>query len=106
MKHPVGFEVVDGRGEMNDVWAVLTNVKQLVTFPYTIFAAFATAGVFLVLQDGQVTQRGTHDQLLAMPGWYADRLADRVPRRSSAGQPRVTVTGTGLLMMSRTGDVR
>lgn len=48
MQHPVGFEVVDGRGRMNDIWAVLTNVKQLVTFPHTIFAAFATAGIFLV----------------------------------------------------------
>src|SRR5690606_12240170 len=37
-----------GRGRMNDIWAVLTNTKQLVTFPHTIFGAFVTAAVFLI----------------------------------------------------------
>lgn len=60
----------------------------------------------LVLQDGRVTQRGTHDELIALPGWYRERSAGPAPRPSRPAQVRVTVTGTGLLMMSRTGDVR
>jgi ABC-type protease/lipase transport system fused ATPase/permease subunit len=60
----------------------------------------------LVLQDGRVTQRGTHDELVALPGRYRERSADPAPRPSRPAQARVTVTGTGLLMMSSTGDVR
>ncbi|HEX6336157.1 MAG TPA: thiol reductant ABC exporter subunit CydC [Jiangellaceae bacterium] len=59
----------------------------------------------LVLQDGRVTQRGTHDELVALPGWYRERWHELAAGGPPA-QARVTVTGTGLLMMSRTGDVR
>ncbi|MCO1339244.1 cytochrome ubiquinol oxidase subunit I [Kocuria polaris] len=48
MQHPVGTELVDGRGVMTDAWAVFTNNTALVTFPHTIFGAFAVAGAFLL----------------------------------------------------------
>ncbi|NEE00612.1 cytochrome ubiquinol oxidase subunit I [Phytoactinopolyspora halotolerans] len=48
MQHPVGYEIEDGKGRLTDIWAVLTNSKQLVTFPHTIAGAFVTAGVFLI----------------------------------------------------------
>ncbi|WIV17370.1 cytochrome ubiquinol oxidase subunit I [Paenibacillus polygoni] len=47
MQRPVGYEVVDGRAQMTDFWAVITNGQVLWEFPHTIFAAFATGG-FLV----------------------------------------------------------
>lgn len=47
MQRPVGFEVVDGRAELTDIFALLTNGQLLWEFPHTIFAAFAT-GAFLV----------------------------------------------------------
>lgn len=47
MQRPVGFEMNNGRAEMNDFFALLTNGQLLVEFPHTIFGAFAT-GAFLI----------------------------------------------------------
>jgi ABC-type multidrug transport system fused ATPase/permease subunit len=33
-------------------------------------AEVQTADLILVLQNGEVVQRGAHDQLIAEPGWY------------------------------------
>ena len=50
MQHPVGytFNPDTGRAELTDFMAVLTNKVQMVTFPHTIFAAYMTAGAFVV----------------------------------------------------------
>jgi cytochrome d ubiquinol oxidase subunit I len=48
MQHPVGVELIDGRAVMTDAWAVFTNNTAMVTFPHTIFGAFAVAGGFLL----------------------------------------------------------
>ncbi|MFC7678703.1 cytochrome ubiquinol oxidase subunit I [Paenibacillus sp. GCM10028914] len=47
MQRPVGFEINNGRAEMNDFLAIITNGQLLVEFPHTIFGALAT-GAFLV----------------------------------------------------------
>lgn len=47
MHHPVGYEFVDGRAQMNDFLAILQNPQLWVQFPHTLFSAFAT-GAFLV----------------------------------------------------------
>ncbi|MCR8642798.1 cytochrome ubiquinol oxidase subunit I [Paenibacillus sp. N1-5-1-14] len=47
MQRPVGFEVNNGRAEMNDIFALLGNGQLWWEFPHTIFAAFLT-GAFLV----------------------------------------------------------
>ncbi|MFB6468343.1 cytochrome ubiquinol oxidase subunit I [Cytobacillus sp. Hz8] len=48
MQNPVGYAIHNGRAEMNDFLAVITNQKLLVAFPHTIFASLATAS-FLIL---------------------------------------------------------
>ncbi|MDN5704792.1 MAG: cytochrome ubiquinol oxidase subunit I [Yaniella sp.] len=48
MQHPVGVEYVDGRAQMVDFWAVMTNPTLLVHFPHTIFGALAVAGSMLL----------------------------------------------------------
>jgi cytochrome d ubiquinol oxidase subunit I len=62
MQHPVGCRMPhppsgvgcvagatrNGRAELTDFWAVMFNKVQLGTFPHVIFAAYMTAGVFLV----------------------------------------------------------
>jgi len=48
MQNPVGYTITNGRAEMNDFFAVITNEKLLVAFPHTIFASLATAS-FLVI---------------------------------------------------------
>ncbi|SFG37291.1 cytochrome ubiquinol oxidase subunit I [Sporolactobacillus nakayamae] len=47
MQHPVGFHINNGRAEMNDFLALLTNPQLWVEFPHTIFGSFAT-GAFVV----------------------------------------------------------
>lgn len=48
MQHPVGFTIQNGRAEMNDFFALITNGQVWVEFPHTVFAAFAT-GAFLIM---------------------------------------------------------
>ncbi|HEY4389852.1 MAG TPA: cytochrome ubiquinol oxidase subunit I [Paenibacillus sp.] len=47
MQHPVGFEMNNGRAEMNDFFALITNGQLLVEFPHTVLGAFSTAA-FLI----------------------------------------------------------
>ncbi|MFO1443176.1 cytochrome ubiquinol oxidase subunit I [Bacillus sp. Bva_UNVM-123] len=48
MQNPVGFVIQNGRAEMNDIVAVLTNPKLWVAFPHTIFGSFATGAFFII----------------------------------------------------------
>ncbi len=48
MQHPVGVELVNGRPQMVDAWAVFTNNTALVAFPHTVFGSIAVAGSFLL----------------------------------------------------------
>ncbi|MEU7004823.1 cytochrome ubiquinol oxidase subunit I [Nonomuraea sp. NPDC046570] len=52
MKHPVGYEVVDGKARMNDLWAVLTNSTALAQVPHTVAGAFVVAGGFVLAVSG------------------------------------------------------
>ncbi|MCJ8012873.1 cytochrome ubiquinol oxidase subunit I [Paenibacillus sp. KQZ6P-2] len=47
MQRPVGFTMNNGRAEMNDFLALITNGQLLLEFPHTILAAFLT-GAFLI----------------------------------------------------------
>ncbi|GLW07661.1 cytochrome ubiquinol oxidase subunit I [Microtetraspora sp. NBRC 13810] len=52
MKHPVGYEVVDGRARMTDLWAVLTNSTALAQVPHVLGASFVVAGGFVIAVSG------------------------------------------------------
>ncbi|RHW43254.1 cytochrome ubiquinol oxidase subunit I [Neobacillus notoginsengisoli] len=47
MQVPVGFTINNGRAEMNDFMALLTNGKLWVEFPHVIFGAFCTGAFFV-----------------------------------------------------------
>ncbi|GBF76359.1 cytochrome ubiquinol oxidase subunit I [Paenibacillus sp. 598K] len=47
MQEPVGFEIVNGRAEMNDFFALLGNKQLWVEFPHVIFGALATGAFFV-----------------------------------------------------------
>ncbi|MBB2911737.1 cytochrome d ubiquinol oxidase subunit I [Streptosporangium becharense] len=73
MKHPVGYEVVDGRARMTDLWAVLTNSTALAQVPHVIAGSFVVAGGFVLAvcgynimrerraHPGETTPHGTHE---------------------------------------------
>lgn len=48
MQQPAGFILRNGRAEMIDFSALLTNPYVLVQFPHTIASGFVTAGVFVM----------------------------------------------------------
>ena len=47
MQHPVGYELVNGRAQMVDFGAIVTNPNVPLQFPHVVFAAFTTAGFFI-----------------------------------------------------------
>ncbi|WP_243292795.1 cytochrome ubiquinol oxidase subunit I [Bacillus sp. FJAT-47783] len=47
MQEPVGLVIRNGRAEMNDFFALMTNPQLLVEFPHTIFGALATGAFFI-----------------------------------------------------------
>jgi cytochrome d ubiquinol oxidase subunit I len=48
MQHPVGYEMgADGRPRLTDIWAVMFNSTQLVTFPHTMAGALMVGGAVM-----------------------------------------------------------
>lgn len=48
MQNPVGFELVNGRPQMNDFFAVITNPNVLLQWPHVVLGGFTTAGFFVL----------------------------------------------------------
>ena len=63
MQHPVGyrFNPESGRAELTDFWAVMFNKVQVVTFPHVIFAAYMTAGAFLLGVSAYLYMKKKHE---------------------------------------------
>ncbi|MBN3524218.1 cytochrome ubiquinol oxidase subunit I [Paenibacillus apiarius] len=47
MHAPVGYVFQNGRAEMSDFFAIITNPQLWLQFPHTLFAAFATGAFFM-----------------------------------------------------------
>lgn len=61
MQHPVGVELVDGRPQLTDIWAVLTNNTALTAFAHTIVGSIAVGGGFLLGISWYHLWRRRHD---------------------------------------------
>lgn len=66
------LSAVDAKTE----YAIIDNLKETRKGKTTIITAHRLSAVvhadlILVLQNGQIIERGTHDDLLALDGWYA-----------------------------------
>ena len=48
MQHPVGFVIRNGRAELNDFWAVVTQSYAVWMFLHTISGAYILAGFFMM----------------------------------------------------------
>ncbi|MGK9476486.1 cytochrome ubiquinol oxidase subunit I [Melioribacter sp. OK-6-Me] len=62
MQQPVGYAIRNGRAEMTDFFAIITNGHLWVQFPHVFFGAVATAG-FLILSISayQLVRKGKHE---------------------------------------------
>ncbi|MEV0345789.1 cytochrome ubiquinol oxidase subunit I [Nonomuraea sp. NPDC050680] len=86
MKHPVGYEVVDGRARMTDLWAVLTNPTAIAQVPHVVGAAFIVAGGFV----------------LAVCGYWL--LRTKAPMWRSAARAALLMTALAGAVVAGTGD--
>ncbi|WP_433517436.1 cytochrome ubiquinol oxidase subunit I [Nonomuraea sp. CA-143628] len=86
MKHPVGYEVVDGRARMTDLWAVLTNPTAIAQVPHVVGAAFIVAGGFV----------------LAVCGYWL--LRTKAPMWRSAARAALVMTALAGAVVAGTGD--
>jgi cytochrome bd ubiquinol oxidase subunit I len=67
MQNPVGYEIVDGRAQMNDFGAVISNPNVVLQFPHVIFGAFATGGFFVIAISAYRllrVEKGTDEHLM------------------------------------------
>ncbi|GAB5046448.1 cytochrome ubiquinol oxidase subunit I [Thermodesulfovibrio sp. TK110] len=48
MQHPVGYVLKNGRAEMVDFWAVVTNPYGLLKFAHTVLSGWVVAGFFVL----------------------------------------------------------
>jgi cytochrome d ubiquinol oxidase subunit I len=48
MQHPVGFVIRDGRAELADFWAVITQPFAIYTYLHTTFAGYIVGGFFVM----------------------------------------------------------
>ncbi|MEV0995046.1 cytochrome ubiquinol oxidase subunit I [Nonomuraea sp. NPDC050202] len=86
MKHPVGYEVVDGKARMTDLWAVLTNSTALAQVPHVIAGSFVVAGGFV----------------LAVCGYWL--LRTRAEMWRSAARAALVMTAIAGAVVAGTGD--
>jgi cytochrome d ubiquinol oxidase subunit I len=62
MQHPVGYEMVDGKPQLNDVWALFTNPVFIWGYAKVLFASLVTgAMVMLAVSAWQLRHRGDRD---------------------------------------------
>lgn len=61
MQNPVGYEIVNGRAQMVDFGAVVTNPNVFLQFPHVVLSAFATAGFFVMGVSAYRLLRGKDD---------------------------------------------
>jgi cytochrome d ubiquinol oxidase subunit I len=60
MQHPVGYEVVDGRAQLTNVWAVLSSTMFLMSLLHVLLAALVT-GAMLMLAVSVWQLRRNHE---------------------------------------------
>jgi cytochrome d ubiquinol oxidase subunit I len=65
MQNPVGYEVLNGRAQMVDFGAIVSNPNVFLQFPHVVFGSFTTAGFFIVAISGyRLLRRTTADEQL------------------------------------------
>src|SRR3954453_4804456 len=75
MQHPVGYQLNNGRAELSNIWAVLTNPVFLWGYAHVLPAALVTGSVVMLAVSAWHLRRGSDTDLFARSA----RLALVVP---------------------------
>ena len=60
MQSPVGYALRNGRAEMTDLWALITNPYVFQQFPHVVLSGLVTAGVFVTAISAYHLLKNTH----------------------------------------------
>lgn len=101
MQHPVGYtyNAANGRAELTDFFAVMTNKVQLITFPHVVLAAYMVAG-------GVVMGVGLHLMRREALKAKAGTDAPDVPLYRKAARMGAVLTLVAGLGVAVTGDIQ
>jgi cytochrome bd-type quinol oxidase subunit 1 len=62
MQHPVGYTMVHGKPQLNDVWAVLTNPVFLWGYAHVLLASLVTGSAIMLAVSAWQLRRGHHPE--------------------------------------------
>jgi cytochrome bd ubiquinol oxidase subunit I len=65
MQHPVGYQMVHGKPQLNDIWAVLTNPVFLWGYTHVLLASLVTGSVIMLAVSAWQLRRGRHPDTFA-----------------------------------------
>src|SRR6185312_15942048 len=60
MQHPVGYKMVNGKPQLNDIWAVLTNPVFLWGYTHVLLASLVTGSLIMLAVSAWQLRRGRH----------------------------------------------
>jgi cytochrome d ubiquinol oxidase subunit I len=62
MQHPVGYKMVNGKPQLNDIWAVLTNPVFLWGYAHVLLASLVTGSVIMLAVSAWQLRRGRNPE--------------------------------------------
>ena len=65
MQHPVGYKIVDGKAQLTNIWAVLTNPVFLWGYTHVVLASLVTAAVVMLAVSAWQLRKGREPELFA-----------------------------------------
>src|SRR3954462_6565267 len=65
MQHPVGYQLNNGKAELSNIWAVLTNPVFLWAYAHILLAALVTGSVVMLAVSAWHLRRGSETELFA-----------------------------------------
>ena len=63
MQHPVGYQMVHGKPQLNDIWALLANPVFLWGYAHVLLASLATGAAVMLAVSAWQLRRGRHAEI-------------------------------------------